>query len=251
MKRFRVVIDVLMMLLTVVLMGGNLLFTANIVHEVCGVLTFVLWITHITLNRRWYVSFCKRPLGGKQTKELRQTVPVLRVIQAIINFGIVICTVFLIISGILISNHVFVFLHIESGMSFARAAHLVASHWYFVFMSLHVGLHAGVLANAVQCRRPSETGIGDSKKHSAWQKTRTIVFRIVIAAASVYGVYAFIVRGIGKYLLYRQPFFFFDLSRGYVLFVADYGCMMILIAMISYVTAKLCHSCELKKTVSA
>src|SRR5574344_1786666 len=250
MKRFRVVIDVLMMLLTVVLMGGNLLFTADIVHEVCGVLTFVLWITHITLNRRWYVSFCKRTLGGKQTKELWQTVPVLRIIQAIINFGIVLCAVFLMISGILISNHVFVFLHIESGMSFARAAHLVASHWYFVFMSLHVGMHAGMMANAVHCRRLAKKS-NTAERCSVRQKTRIIFSRAVTAAACGYGVYAFIGRGIGKYLLYRQSFFFFDLSRGYVLFVADYVCMMILIATISYVTAKLCRSCELKKTVSA
>jgi hypothetical protein len=82
-----------------------------------------------------------------------------------------------------------------------------------------VGMHAGMMANAVK-------------------KTGTAVFRAVTAAACVYGVYAFIVRGIGNYLLYRQPFFFFDLSRGYILFIIDYTCMMILMATISYLIAK-------------
>jgi hypothetical protein len=210
-KKIRIALDSVMMILSLVLMGGNQLFTADIAHEICGALTFILWITHIALNRRWYVSLWK--------SMTRTDFSVLRLMQIIINIGIVVCAAFLMISALVISNHVFVFLHIGSGASSARAAHLVASHWYFVFMSLHVGMHAGMMANAVK-------------------KTGTAVFRAVTAAACVYGVYAFIVRGIGNYLLYRQPFFFFDLSRGYILFIIDYTCMMILMATISYLIAK-------------
>ena len=37
-------------------------------------------------------------------------------------------------------------------------------------------------------------------------------------------------RNIGKYLLFLQPFFFFDMERGYVLFFLDYVCIMVAIA---------------------
>ena len=29
------------------------------------------------------------------------------------------------------------------GLGFARIAHLLSSHWYYLFMSLHIGLHMG------------------------------------------------------------------------------------------------------------
>src|SRR5574344_866777 len=231
-KRIRTVLDSVMMILSLVLMGGNQLFTADIAHEVCGVLTFILWIMHVTLNRRWYASLWKSMTGMTRTD-----FSVVRLMQIIINTCIVVCAVFLMISALVISNHVFVFLHIGSGAWSARAAHLVASPWYFVFMSRHVGMHAGMMANAVHCRRSAKKS-NTAERCSVRQKTRIIFSRAVTAAACVYGVYAFIVRGIGKYLLYRQPFFFFDLSRGYILFIIDYTCMMILMATISYLIAK-------------
>lgn len=220
-KRFRIILDVMMMILSLVLMGGNQLFPADIVHEICGAATFALWIIHIILNRRWYASFFKNlvPVSGTKLNALR-------IMQIIINIGIVICAVFLMVSGIIISNHVFVFLHIEHGASFARTSHLIASHWYFVFMSLHIGMHVGVMVRMVHEQQPALT------------KVRIIILRTLVTVLCLYGVYAFIVRGIWKYLLYRQPFFFFDLSRGYVLFFADYACMMILIAALSYMIAK-------------
>ena len=51
------------------------------------------------------------------------------------------------ISGIILSNQLFTFLNIQSGLGFARIAHLLASHWYYLFMSLHIGLHVGMIAN--------------------------------------------------------------------------------------------------------
>ena len=80
------------------------------------------------------------------------------------------------------------------GLGFARIVHLISSHWYYLFMSLHIGLH---------------------------------------------GVYSFIARGVWKYLILRQQFFFFDLEWGYILFAMDYISIIILFATISHVIAKL------------
>ena len=132
-NRIRLPIDIMMTLVSIVLMGGNYLFPAEIIHEILGVVLFVLWTVHIALNRRWYGAIFK----GKYNPY--------RIMQTVINCCILICTIFLMISGIILSNQLFTFLNIQSGLGFARIAHLLSSHWYYLFMSLHIGLHMGRL----------------------------------------------------------------------------------------------------------
>ena len=199
-------IDITMTILSIILMGGNYLFPADLIHEILGVGLFVLWALHIILNRRWHGAIFK----GKYNPY--------RVMQTIINCCILICTIFLMISGIILSNHIFTFLNIQGGLGFARIAHLLASHWYYLFMSLHVGLHVGRLFQDI---------------------TAKIIPRILLALVCAYGIYAFIARGVWKYLILQQQFFFFDLERGYILFALDYISIIILIATISHFIAKL------------
>ena len=58
-----------------------------------------------------------------------------------------------------------------------------------------------------------------------------VVSRIAVALGSAYGVYAFIERGLWKYLTLQQPFFFMDLERGYVLFFVDYIAIIVAFAV--------------------
>ena len=203
-QRLRMTIDITMTILSIILMGGNYLFPADLVHEILGVGLFFLWVVHIILNRRWYGAIFR----GKYNPY--------RVMQTVINCCILICTIFLIISGIILSNHIFTFLNIQGGLGFARIAHLLASHWYYLFMSLHIGLHVGRLFQNV---------------------TEKIIPRILLALACIYGLYAFIARGVWKYLILQQQFFFFDFERGYVLFALDYISIIILFATISHLIA--------------
>ena len=115
-NKIRLPLDITMTTLSVILIGGNYLFPAEIVHEILGVGLFVLWSVHIFLNRRWYDAIFK----GKYNPY--------RVMQTFINCGILICTIFLMISGIILSNQLFTFLNIQSGLGFARIAHLLSSH---------------------------------------------------------------------------------------------------------------------------
>ena len=219
-QRLRMTIDITMTILSIILMGGNYLFPADIVHEILGVGLFVLWAVHIILNRRWYGAIFK----GKYNPY--------RVMQTIINCCILICTIFLMISGIKLSNHIFTFLNIQGGLGFARIAHLLASHWYYLFMSLHIGLHVSMIANKIAQKKDAanESSNQESKPQSS---ARKIILRIVLALACAYGLYAFIIRGVWKYLFLQQQFFFFDLERGYVLFAVDYISIIILFATIS------------------
>lgn len=205
-NKIRLPLDIMMTLVSIVLMGGNFLFPAEIVHEILGVGLFVLWSVHIFLNRRWYSAIFR----GKYNPY--------RIMQTVINCGILICTIFLMISGIILSNQLFTFLNIQSGLGFARIAHLLSSHWYYLFMSLHIGLHMGRLFQNVAAK---------------------ILPRILLVLTSLYGLYSFIDRGVWKYLVLKQQFFFFDLERGYILFTMDYISIIILFATISHFIAKL------------
>ena len=189
-----------MAVLTLILMGGNGLFD-GLVHEILGVVLFVLWAVHVVWNRAWI----KGVLKGKYNA--------LRIVRTVINAGVIVCVLFLMISGVMLSNHVFAWLGIESGASFARTAHILASHWYLVFVSLHIGLHLSLFI-------------------------RGRVAMGVAVALGAYGIYAFIARSLWKYLTLQQSFFFLDLERGYILFALDYIAIMALFAVSLFLVFK-------------
>ena len=68
-------------------------------------------------------------------------------------------------------------------------------------------------------------------------KLRKIIPRIILVLVCAYGLYAFIARGVWKYLILKQQFFFFDLERGYILFALDYISIIILFAVVSRLVA--------------
>lgn len=205
--KIRMPLDIAMTVATLVLMGGNYFFESTAVHEILGVVLLVLWAVHITLNRRFFLSLFKGRYNA------------FRILQAVVNCGILLCAIFLMVSGIMLSNHVFAWLGIESGASFARTAHLLASHWYYVFMSLHIGLHVSLIANRL--------GLAGAFK----SKATLVATRVIAALVAGYGIYAFAIRGFWKYMFLQQPFFFFDAERGYALFFVDYIAIVVLFAV--------------------
>ncbi len=217
-KPLRLTLDIAMTILSIILMGGNYLFPADIVHEILGVGLFVLWVIHVILNRRWYGAIFK----GKYKPY--------RIMQTVINCCILICTIFLMISGIILSNHIFTFLNIQGGLGFARIAHLLASHWYYLFMSLHIGMHVEMIAGKIRLRN----------------KFGMTVLRAIVILLSLYGIYAFVTRGIWRYLILQQQFFFLDLERGYFLFALDYISIIILFATIIHYLSKILQKQKIK-----
>ena len=119
-------------------------------------------------------------------------------------------------SGIMLSNHVFAFLDIHGGMSFARLLHMAASYWGFVLMSLHLGLHwgmfTGLARKALRLKAPS--------------RARKFLLPVVAAAIAAYGLFSFVQRGLLTYMLVHTQFVFLDLSEPPLLFYLDYLAMM-------------------------
>ena len=205
-NRLRLPLDILMTILSVILMGGTMLFPDDRLHQICGISLIILWAVHVVLNRRWYSSLFK---GNYQTY---------RIMQIIVNLGVLLCALLLMISGLLMAWFIPAD-WVGGALGFARITHLLASHWYYIFISFHIGLHGAMLA-------------GKMKIHG-------FVPRIICILISLYGIYAFIIRGVWKYMLGLQQFFFFDFNRGYVLFALDYISIIVLFGTTAYYLGKL------------
>ena len=68
---------------------------------------------------------------------------------------------------------------------------------------------------------------------------RSVVWRIAAVLLSAYGIYAFVWRGLGDYMLLRTEFVFFDFSEPLIFFFLDYLAVMALFAILGHYAAKL------------
>ena len=202
----RMPLDILMTLLSIILMGGTVLFPDDRIHQICGISLIVLWVVHIVLNRRWYSSLFK----GKYQPY--------RIMQLVVNCGVLICALLLMISGLLMAWFIPAD-WVGGALGFARTTHLLAPHWYYIFMAFHIGLHGAMIASKMIIHG--------------------LVPRIICILISLYGIYAFILRGVWKYMFGLQQFFFFDFNRGYVLFALDYISIIVLFGTTVYYLGKL------------
>ena len=123
------------------------------------------------------------------------------------------------VSGILMSKHVLKEVTISGASGILRTIHMTLAYWGFILMSLHLGLHMKAVTATFTKRM---------------NKTVKIVFTILFIAISLYGVYAFVKRGIGDYLLMKVMFAFFDLDESRVSFLLDYASVMVLIANVGF-----------------
>ena len=196
---FKIMVDVLMTVVLLFLMGYQ--FWGDVAHEWVGAGMFLLFIIHHILNGNWY----KTLIRGKYSP--------LRCFQVIIDLLVFLTMLGLMISGIMLSNHVFAFLNIRGGMSFARLTHMASSYWGFVLMAMHLGLHwgmfLGMARKALKLRQPS--------------RLRKILLPTLGAAIAVYGVATF--------LDFSEPIFLFYLDylamMGTFVFLAYYISMLL------------------------
>ena len=205
-RRIKAALDALMTLGLLFQMGYQLY--AETAHEWVGAGMFALFIAHHVLNAGWY----KAAFRGRYTPY--------RVFQLTVNILLLAAMLLLMVSGIMLSNHVFGFLGIDFGASFAQLAHLAASHWSFVLMALHLGLHWGMVTSRLKLRHPR-----------VWNSLGALV--------ACYGLYAFIDRSLLDYMFLRVEFAFLDFSEPIALFYIDYLTMMGLFIFASHHISRL------------
>ena len=209
--RLKAGIDILMTFLLLFLMGYQ--FWGDAAHEWAGAGMLALFIAHHLLNGGWH----KNLFRGKYNLS--------RILMLVINILLFADMLGLMISGIMLSNHVFAFLGISGGMSFARLLHMASSYWGFVLMSLHLGLHwskiLGMIRRAGKGRREASGAV-------------KMLLRILGTVIAVYGLTVFIRRNLFTYMLIRTQFVFLDFNEPVPLFYIDCLAMMGTFIWIAY-----------------
>lgn len=212
-QKGKVLIDFVMIVMLLCQMGYMLV--GETLHEWVGTAMFLLFIIHHILNRRWYGGLLK----GRYTP--------FRILQILINILLLVSMIGLMISGIVMSRVVFAFFPLRGGMALARIVHMLASYWGFVLMSIHLGMHWGMVIGMTR-------KLWGENRGEKSVRFRQGVLRLLAAAVSVYGIYSFVKQRIADYLFLQTQFVFFDFEQQLLLFFAEYIAMMGLWTCIAY-----------------
>ena len=208
-------VDVCMTALLLCLMAYQV--TGETLHEWIGIGMTVLVILHQILNRKWYGAMFK----GKY-KSYRMITTVISVLL-IISFAL---TAF---CGMAMSGHAVPFMYGMVKVSFARRMHLSMSHWAFVLMGLHLGMHIPVMIARLK--------LTDRMK---------MILSVVFCLAAGVGLCLFIRSGMPDYLFFRVPFAFLDYEKAGVLVFLENVLMLLFWAFIGTEAAALCRNSQMK-----
>lgn len=193
-------VDIVMTVALLLLMTYSLI--GETAHEWIGIGMFVLFVLHHFLNRKWSRNILK----GKYTE--------LRILQTVFVLAVLICMAGSMISGIVLSRHVFENLPVYGGQGLARTVHMLCVYWGFVSMSLHLGFHWSILIGMASKAFTDASGI--------WKG----ILRVLAFVIAGYGVYAFIKRNVADYMFLRSHFVFFDYTEPLIFFILDYLAIM-------------------------
>jgi hypothetical protein len=205
--KLKIIVDILMTVSLLLLMSYSLIGTAR--HEYVGIFMFVLFVVHHLLNWSWIKNIFK----GKYSA--------FRIVQLILVVFISVCMISSMVSGIILSKHIFKALSIYSGKALARKVHILAGYWGFILMSVHLGIHWNTVWLMLQKHIPIKSSVKNVIEH----------LPILI---SIYGVFAFFKRGIPGYLTLQTAFAFFDFDEKRIFFFADYIAVMIFFVWVGY-----------------
>lgn len=214
-RKIQVIIDISMTISLLFLMAYSMI--GEVSHEWLGIVMFMLFITHHVLNRRWFRMLFK----GRYTP--------IRIFGTVINISLLIIMLSLMASGIMMSRHTFDFLSIYGNSSSARVLHLLSSYWGFVLLSIHMGLHWGMVMSRIR-------EMVHITKHITAYKC---FLRLATICLCGYGIYIFIDRQLIEYMFLKTEFIFLDFNEPLLSFIADYLSMMFLFGATGYYLGKL------------
>jgi hypothetical protein len=165
--------------------------TEQLAHEWLGITMFALTVVHQILNRKFYSAIFKGRYNG------------LRVFQLIVNILLLLSFVCTALSGMMMSRFATPFMNGILPSSVVRQGHLALSHWSFVLMGLHLGLHFGIITSKL-------------KKGAV-----RLALGAVMSVISVYGFYLFFKSDMLNYMLFKNPFAFLDYTKAWWLVILE------------------------------
>lgn len=109
-------------------------------------------------------------------------------------------------------------------MELGRNLHMAGAYWAFLLMSVHLGLHWGMVMGMIGKILPGNEN----------QRFLNIALKILAAAVALYGAWAFMKNDLLSYMFLKNLFVFFDYEQPAFQFYAEYIAMMELWACIAY-----------------
>ena len=203
------IVDVCMTVLLLCLMAYQV--TGEALHEWIGIgMTFLL-------NRKWYGAIFK----GKYNAY--------RIITSIINVTLLLSFALTAFCGMSMSGHAVPFLYGMTKVSFARRMHLSMSHWAFVLMGVHLGMHIPVMF----------------ARFKLTDKLKTLLSVALCVVAGI-GLFLFIRNGMLDYLFFRVPFAFLDYEKAGILVFLENILMLLFWAFIGTEVAVVCRNSQMR-----
>ena len=185
------IVDASMTVLLLCLMAYQV--TGEMAHEWIGMGMTVLVFIHQILNRKWYGALFK----GKYNPY--------RSITIILNILLIASFALTAFCGMSMSSYAVPFLYGMAPVSFVRRMHLSMSHWAFVLMGLHLGMHIPAMTAGLKLK----------------DRTKAILACIFAGIGGI-GFWLFLRNGMPNYLFFRVPFAFLDYEKaGWLVFLEN------------------------------
>ncbi|MGN1038970.1 MAG: hypothetical protein ACI4P0_06200 [Mailhella sp.] len=186
-------------------------YTGNALHEWMGITVAGAFLLHTWLNRNWYRALAKGRYNFSRT------------LQVLLNMLLLMAAMGTLITAVLISRTVFLFLGFK-GELFVRTVHVCCAHWLFLLSAAHLGIYGK--------RLKEELGLSVSFLRSYMVERVSLVFYAVLAA---YGAYAFSSRELIYPLTMNSAFMLWNENDPLFFFLFDYGAVFVLCAWASWI----------------
>ena len=210
-KIIKRIVDAAMTVLLLCLMAYQV--TGEEAHEWIGIGMTALVIIHQILNRKWYGAL----LRGKYS--------LYRGVTTILNILLLLSFIITAFCGMSMSSYAVPFLYGMARVSFVRRMHLSMSHWSFVLMGLHLGIHIPVITAGLKPKKAAK-----------------VVLSGVFVCLGGIGLWLFLRNNMPDYLFFRVPFAFLDYEKaGWLVFLENL-LMLLFWALIGTQAALICRS---------
>ncbi len=203
------IVDAVMTVLLLLLMAYQV--TGEMAHEWIGMGMTALVIIHQILNRKWYGALFK----GKYNPY--------RTVTAVLNILLLLSFALTAFCGMSMSGYAVPFLYGMAPVSFVRRMHLSMSHWSFVLMGLHLGMHIPAMTAGLK--------LNDRMK---------IILTCIFTCTGGIGLWLFLQNGMPDYLFFRVPFAFLDYEKAGWLVLLENLLMLSFWALTGAQAARIC-----------
>lgn len=208
--------DIILMAFMPLLMAYSLI--GETFHEAAGMLAFLLFAFQQILHARWY----RRLLRGRYTPY--------RILSTAVNLLLAVFMVLLPLSGIAMSDRLFVKFPLKLPVSAARPLHLSLSYWAYVLMSFRMGLHSTRIVRRL--------GEYFRREHGRSVYT-SVVTKSLAVLGGLYGLLSFFTRKFPGYMFLRTQFVFYDSSEPLLFFLIDFAAIFFFFAAAGYFAGRM------------